>query len=107
MFLHEYLRSLPLRRRPYSFRFNTSLIAVFSNARSAYIRLSFAFSAFKSLSRLSSETLTPPYFGLCPCAGSLRRHHPFEFGGLLLPSASPRSLTRSSTASFSTATASS
>ena len=62
MFLHEYLRGLPLRRRPYSFRFNTSLIAVFSSARSAYIRLSFAFSASRSFSRLSSETLTPPYF---------------------------------------------
>src|ERR1700733_4854038 len=62
MLLHENLRGLPLRERPYSFRLSTSLIAVFSRARSAYIRLSFTFSASRSFSRLSSETLTPPYF---------------------------------------------
>ena len=35
---------------------------MFSRAKSVYIRLSFAFSASRSFSRMSSETLTPPYF---------------------------------------------
>jgi hypothetical protein len=40
----------------------TPLIAAFSRARSAYMRLSFAFSASSSLIRFSSFTETPPYF---------------------------------------------
>lgn len=36
-------------------------MAVFSSARSAYMRLSFAFSLSSTLTRLSSELLTPPY----------------------------------------------
>ena len=62
MFLHEHLGRLSLRERLYSFLDRTSLIAAFSSASSAYMRLSFAFSASSSFIRLSSETLTPPYF---------------------------------------------
>src|SRR5579862_8720010 len=50
-----------LGRRRQSFRLRTSLIAVFSNARSAYIFFSFAFSASSSRNRLSSDTAAPPY----------------------------------------------
>src|ERR1041385_4898643 len=53
---------LPLRGRRHNFRLNRSLIAVFSRARSAYIRLSFAFSASSSRSRRNSGTVAPPYF---------------------------------------------
>lgn len=37
-------------------------MAVFSNARSAYIRLSFEFSASSSLMRLSSDAGVPAHF---------------------------------------------
>src|ERR1700758_1796083 len=53
---------LALGRRRQSFRLRTSLIAVFSSARSAYMRLSLAFSASSSRSRLSSLTPAPAYF---------------------------------------------
>ena len=59
---HEHLGRLPLRERRYSFRESTSLMAAFSSASSAYMRLSFAFSASSSFIRLSSETVTPEYF---------------------------------------------
>ena len=36
-------------------------MAVFSSARSAYIRFSLAFSASSSRNRVTSETLAPPY----------------------------------------------
>ena len=62
LILHQRLRHLPLRGRRYSFRANTSLIAAFSKARSAYIRLSFEFSASSSRMRFRSDTLTPAYF---------------------------------------------
>lgn len=61
MFLHEHLGHLPLPGRLYSFLDRTSLIAAFSSASSAYMRLSFAFSASSSFIRFSSETDTPPY----------------------------------------------
>src|SRR5690606_36127 len=48
--------------RRQSFRPRTSLIAAFSRARSAYMRLSLAFSTSSSFSRLSSATDAPPYF---------------------------------------------
>ena len=51
-----------LRGRRHSFRLRTSLIAAFSSASSAYIRLSFAFSASSSRSRFSSDTVAPAYF---------------------------------------------
>src|SRR5688572_20980967 len=61
MLTHQHLSDLPLRERPYSFRFSTSLMAAFSRARSAYIRFSFAFSASSSRSRFTSDTDAPPY----------------------------------------------
>src|SRR6185312_4847296 len=48
----------------------------------AYIRLSFAFSASKSLIRFSSETLTPPYFD-----------RQLKYVGRLIPCLRIRSLT--------------
>lgn len=48
--------------RRQSFRPRTSLIAAFSRARSAYMRLSLAFSTSSSFRRLSSATEAPPYF---------------------------------------------
>ena len=45
-----------------AFGSRTSLIAAFSSARSAYIRLSLAFSASSSFSRFSSSTDAPAYF---------------------------------------------
>src|SRR5581483_10461419 len=62
MLPHQHLGDLSLRRRPYSFRFRTSLMAAFSSARSAYIRFSFAFSASSSRNRFTSDTDAPPYF---------------------------------------------
>ena len=62
MIPHEHLGRLSPRERLYSFFESRSLIAAFSSASSAYIRFSFAFSASSSFIRLSSETLTPPYF---------------------------------------------
>src|SRR3954452_10239280 len=61
MLLHQHLEHLSLRRRRYSFRPRTSLIAAFSSARSAYIRLSFAFSASSSRRRFTSLTVAPAY----------------------------------------------
>ncbi len=61
MLLHEDRRDGPSRGQPYSFRLSTSLIAAFSRASSAYIRLSLAFSASNSFNRRSSETDEPPY----------------------------------------------
>src|SRR5882762_2934441 len=51
---------LALGRRRQSFRLSTSLIAEFSNARSAYIGLSLAFSASSSFRRFNSAILAPP-----------------------------------------------
>jgi hypothetical protein len=45
VFLHEYLGHLPFHRRLHSFLDSNYLVSVFSSASSAYIRLSFAFSA--------------------------------------------------------------
>ena len=52
MLVDEHPDHLSLRRRPYSFRLSTSLMAAFSRARSAYIRFSLAFSASSSRSRV-------------------------------------------------------
>jgi hypothetical protein len=60
--LHEHLGRLSPRERLYSFLESRYRIAAFSSASSAYKRLSFALSASSSFIRLSSETLTPPYF---------------------------------------------
>src|SRR5581483_975484 len=62
MLPHQHLGDRSLRRRPYSFRFRTSLMAAFSSARSASIRFSLAFSASSSRSRFTSDTDAPPYF---------------------------------------------
>src|SRR4029453_15248213 len=62
MFLDHDPDRLALGRRRQSFRLRTSLIAVFSSAKSAYIRLSLAFSASNSRSRLSSAIPAPAYF---------------------------------------------
>src|SRR5690606_5917835 len=59
--LHQQLDHLAPGRRRQDFRFRTSLIAEFSRARSAYMRLSLAFSASSSRSRCSSDTWTPEY----------------------------------------------
>jgi hypothetical protein len=50
------------RERLYSFLESRSLIAAFSSASSAYMRLSFVFSASSYFILFSFETLTPPYF---------------------------------------------
>lgn len=52
---------LALGRRRQSFRLNTSLIAEFSNAKSAYIRFSLAFAASSSRSRFNSGNPAPAY----------------------------------------------
>jgi len=57
---HDPARFAPGRRRQ-RFRLRTPLIAVFSSARSAHIRLSFAFSASSSRRRYSSGTPAPAY----------------------------------------------
>src|SRR5688572_17675574 len=59
--MHQDLSDLSRRKRPYSFRLRTSLMAAFSSARSAYIRFSFAFSASSSRNRFTSDTEAPPY----------------------------------------------
>ena len=51
----------PACRRRYNF-FSSPLIASFSSASSAYMRLSRLFSDSSSLTRTSSETSSPPYF---------------------------------------------
>jgi len=56
---HHDRRSLCCRR--YNFRDKTSLIAEFSKASSANMRLSLPFSASRSLIRLSSLAETPAY----------------------------------------------
>ena len=61
MLLHEHLGGLALHGRRYSFRDNTSLIAAFSSASSAYKRLSLAFAASSSYIRFSSLNVTPLY----------------------------------------------
>ena len=53
---------LTLLSRPQSFFSIRSRNASVSMALSAYIRLSFAFSASSSLIRFSSEASSPPYF---------------------------------------------
>ena len=53
---------LTTRGGRYSFRPSTSLMAAFSSARSAYIRLSFAFSASSCFSRRISVGNNPSYF---------------------------------------------
>src|SRR5438034_1030092 len=59
VFGHDHLCGLALHGRRHSFRESTSLIAAFSSASSAYMRLSFAFSASSSFIRFSSLTDTP------------------------------------------------
>lgn len=53
---------LTTRGGRYSFRPSTSLMAAFPSARSAYIRLSFAFSASRLFMRRRSATVAPAYF---------------------------------------------
>src|SRR5713101_4438601 len=60
--LHQYRQGFAFRGRRHRFRLRTSLIAAFSRASSAYIRLSFVFSASSSFSRFSSSTEAPAYF---------------------------------------------
>src|SRR5215470_3149005 len=60
--LHQHRQDFPFRGRRHRFRLRTSLIAAFSSARSAYIRLSLAFSASSSFSRFNSPTDAPAYF---------------------------------------------
>ncbi|MBM4228006.1 MAG: DUF1153 domain-containing protein [Gammaproteobacteria bacterium] len=62
MLLAEHLRQRALHRRAYSFFAMTSFNAVTSSARSAYIRLSLAFSSSSSRNRRTSDTSIPPYF---------------------------------------------
>jgi hypothetical protein len=62
MLAHVHLRGLTLHGRRYSSRDSTCLVAAFSSASSAYMRLSLALSASSSFMRLSSLTVTPPYF---------------------------------------------
>ena len=59
--LHQLPDYLASGRRRQNFRFKTFLIAAFSSARSAYMRLSLAFSASSSRNRVSSDTSTPEY----------------------------------------------
>ena len=61
MFPHQHLGDLSFRGRRYNFRAKTSLIAAFSNARSAYICFSFAFSPSSSRRRFTSATDAPAY----------------------------------------------
>ena len=49
----------PLCGRPQNFFASTALITAFSSARSAYMRLSRAFSAYSSRMRVRSETVAP------------------------------------------------
>src|SRR5262249_44874016 len=60
--LHQHRQDFTSRGRRHRFRPRTSLIAAFSRARSAYIRLSLAFSASSSFNRFSSATEAPAYF---------------------------------------------
>src|SRR5690606_15762295 len=60
--LDQVPHGLALLLRPYSFFAIRSFIAALSSASSAYIRLSLAFSASRSLTRRSSEASRPPYF---------------------------------------------
>src|SRR4051812_10600756 len=94
MVLHQHLDHLSFRRRRYSFRARTSLIAAFSSARSAYIRFSVAFSASSSRNRFTSGTETPAY---------LLRH--LKNVALLMPCFRSRSATGTpAAASFNIAT---
>src|SRR5580698_4723644 len=68
---------VPACRRRYSF-FSNPLIASFSSASSAYIRLSRLFSDSNSLTRTSSETSSPAVLGL-----------PFVIGGRTNPVLAP------------------
>ena len=61
MFPHQHLGDLSFRGRRYNFRAKTSLIAAFSNAKSAYICFSFAFSPSSSRRRFTSATDAPAY----------------------------------------------
>ena len=60
MLVHKHLGGLPFHGRRCSSRDRTSLIAAFSSANSAYMRLSLEFSASSSVIRFSSLTVTPP-----------------------------------------------
>jgi len=75
----------------HAFRDSTSLIAAFSSARSAYMRLSFEFSASSSFIRFNSLIVTLPHFDgqlkqvarLIPClrassAGATPAYPPFK-----------------------------
>src|SRR5690606_15868255 len=62
MYLDQVPHCLALLLRPYSFFAIRSFIAALPSASSAYIRLSLAFSASRSLTRRSSEASRPPYF---------------------------------------------
>src|SRR5690606_32575368 len=60
--LDQVPHGLALLLRPYSFFAIRPFIAALSSASSAYIRLSFALWASRSLTRRSSEASRPPYF---------------------------------------------
>src|SRR5215467_543096 len=62
MLVHQHCQDFAFRGRRHRFRLRTSLMAAFSRASSAYIRLSLAFSASSSFSRLSSASEAPAYF---------------------------------------------
>ena len=71
--LHQHNQDLSVRGRRHPFRLKTSLIAAFSSASSAYIRLSFAFSVSSSRGRFSSSTDAPAYFDRFGRSSCLRR----------------------------------
>lgn len=60
VFLNEETHRLALLLRPYNFFAIKSFMATLSSASSAYIRLSLAFSASRSLTRARSEASMPP-----------------------------------------------
>ena len=55
-------RRIAFRSRPYSLFAIRFFIAVFSSARSAYMRLSLKFSAGSAFISFRSEASMPPYF---------------------------------------------
>jgi hypothetical protein len=60
-FVPEHIHGLALHLRAHHFRLRRSFIAALSNSASASSFFSFEFSASSSLSRLTSETVIPPY----------------------------------------------
>lgn len=61
MFILQHLYGIRPGNRLYHFRDNTSLMAAFSNVRSAYMRLSGAFSVSSSLTRFSLDVVILAY----------------------------------------------